>query len=108
MNEYIKKIYNMMYSPIVTPYNLLENSKLDNYSYVKYYKANNLFIAEMECSIPNEGTKIFYYEFDSNDFLQAIYMENNGVKEKVFDRVAAIDEAKSEYYSSNVISEKAV
>ena len=41
MDAYIKKIYDMLYSPIISPYNLLENAKLDNYSYVKYY-ANNV------------------------------------------------------------------
>lgn len=33
MDAYIKKIYDMLYSPIISPYNLLENAKLDNYSY---------------------------------------------------------------------------
>lgn len=108
MNAYINKIYNMMYSPIVTPYNLLENAKLDNYSYVKYYKINDCLIAEMECSIPGEGTKIFYYEFDSNDYLQTIFMQSNGIKEKVFEREVAIADAKKEYFNSNSTKKQAV
>lgn len=102
MDDYIKKIYDMMYSPIVSPYNLLENAKIDNYNYVKYFKADNGLVAEMECVIPEEGTKIFYYYFDSNDYLQKICMEYKGVRETVFDRDLAIKEAKLEYYNSKV------
>ena len=28
MDAYIKRIYDMLYSPVLTPYNLLENVKL--------------------------------------------------------------------------------
>ena len=49
MDAYIKKIYDMLYSPIISPYNLLENAKLDNYSYVKYYKNKIGLVAEMQC-----------------------------------------------------------
>lgn len=108
MDNLIKKIYDMMYSPIVTPYNLLENAKLDNYSYVKYYKSENGLIAEMECFIPEEGKKIFYYHFDQRDYLESIYMQDNGEKRKVFDRDSAIKEAKDEYYQQREQYEKVV
>ena len=108
MEDNIKKIYDMMYSPIVTPYNLLENAKLNNYSYVKYYKSNDGLIAEMECFVEDEGNKIFYYHFDANDYLSSIYMEHNGKKQKVFDRENAIEEAKEEYYSKKSIYENAI
>ncbi len=60
MDAYIKKIYDMLYSPILTPYNLLENAKLDNYSYVKYYKNEIGLVAEMRCMIPGESNQTFY------------------------------------------------
>ena len=100
MNAYIKKIYDMIYSPIITPYNLLENAKIDNYSYVKYYKSGAGLATEMECEIPEEGTKIFYYYFDEKDYLQKICMEYNGVQQEVFNREDAIQEAKIEYYGA--------
>ena len=80
MDAYIKKIYDMLYSPIISPYNLLENAKLDNYSYVKYYTNEIGLVAEMQCTIHGEGMQIFYYQFDKNDYLQMIYQGN--VEEK--------------------------
>ena len=47
MDAYIEKIYNMLYSPILTPYNLIENVKLPNYRYLKYYTNNIGVVAEM-------------------------------------------------------------
>ncbi|WP_312353942.1 hypothetical protein [Aminipila sp.] len=99
MDAYLNKIYEMMYLPIVSPYNLLENAKIDNYSYVKYYNSDEGLIAEMKCDVPREGEKTFYYHFDKKDYLKKIYMEVDGIKEIVFDRNKAIQEAKSEYFA---------
>lgn len=108
MSDYIKKIYDMMYSPIITPYNLLENSKLDNYAYVKYYKSGNDLIAEMQCDLQEEGIKTFYYHFDARDYLQRIYVGDQNSKELIFERDSAIAEAKNDYYASLPENSKAV
>lgn len=80
----IKEIYDLFYSPIVTPYNLLENVKLPNYSYVNYYKENDSVVAEMKCTPENSDKEIvFYYYFDSQDHLTKIYKENVDVQKKV-------------------------
>lgn len=100
MDANIKKIYDMMYSPIITPYNIVENAKLDNYTYVKYYKSGDELIAEMECEIANEGIKIFFYYFDKKDYLQRIFMKDGEVTQKVFDRLTEIEKAKEEYYET--------
>ena len=93
MNEKLKKIYDLLYSPILTPYNLLENAKLSNYSYVNYYKNNTGLIAEMKC-IMEENSKemIFYYHFDKNDFLSKIYQEDMVYHNKIliYDRAKEI------------------
>lgn len=102
MDEYAKKIYNMMYMPIVTPYNLLENAKIGNYKYVKYYNSEEGLIAEMKCEVPEEGEKVFYYHFDVKDYLQKISMECNGINEIVFDRNSAIEEVTLEYYEGKI------
>jgi len=47
----------------------LENVKLDNYSYVKYYKNEIGLVAEMRCMIPGEGNQTFYYQFDKKESL---------------------------------------
>lgn len=98
----------MLYSPIITPYNLLENAKLENYSYVKYYKDNHGIIAEMECSIASEGLKTFYYHFDKNDFLQRVYLDDGSNKLLVFDRDDQLNKAKTEYYKVKSIDTLAV
>jgi hypothetical protein len=108
MSSDIIKIYNMLYSPIITPYNLLENAKLDNYSYVKYYKNNDGVIAEMECLITGEGMKVFYYHFDKKDFLQKVYVESNSAKLLVFERNKQLEEAKLEYFNSKIVNASAV
>lgn len=79
----IKELYDLFYSPIVTPYNLLENVRLPNYTYVNYYKENDSVIAEMKCTPENSDKEIiFYYYFDSQDHLTEIYKEKVDVQKK--------------------------
>ncbi|RDY30156.1 hypothetical protein [Lachnotalea glycerini] len=100
MDSKIKKLYDMLYSPILTPYNLLDNAKLPNYSYVKYYKGNDGIIAEMECEMEDIGIRTFYYCFDQRDFLLRILMEFEGSKNIVFDRSDEVELAKKDYYNN--------
>lgn len=86
MHDEIKNVYDMLYSHIITPYNLLENAKLPNYTYVKYYKSNDGLIAEMQCTIENEGASVFYYHFDIRDKLIKVVKNSIGSTEVVFDR----------------------
>jgi len=96
MNKIIDKIYQLIYSPIVTPYNLLSNAKLNNYEYVNYYKENNGLIAEMKCKI-EDSFETFYYYFDENDFLQEIYKLQNGIKILIYSRKQEINKYKALY-----------
>lgn len=105
MDIYIKKIYDMLYSPIISPYNLLENAKIDNYNYVKYYMNKIGLVAEMQCVIPGEGERIFFYQFDKKDYLQMIYEGTIEKKNIIFSREEAIISAKDEYYLSKSIFE---
>lgn len=101
MNENIEKIYELLYSPIITPYNLLENAKLDNYEYVNYYKEEHGLVAEMKCIM--DGTynkKVFYYHFDSEDKLYQVYTKMNGKKVCIFDRKQEIENEKNKYLVS--------
>ncbi len=107
MDAYIKKIFDMLYAPVISPYNLLENAKLENYRYVKYYTNEIGLIAEMQCEIPGEGEKVFYYQFDKKDYLQMIYqggMERNNV---IFSRKEAAEAAKKEYYAHKSVFDNA-
>lgn len=106
MDAYIKKIYDMLYSPIISPYNLLENAKLENYSYVKYYTNEVGLIAEMQCEIPEEGKKVFYYQFDKKDYLQMIYQNTIETRNIIFSRKEAVETAKQEYYENRSLIEE--
>ena len=81
-------------------YNLLENAKLENYSYVKYFTNEEGLVAEMQCVIPGEGEMVFYYQFDKKDYLQRIYQNTMEKKNIVFSRKKAVETAKEEYYSN--------
>jgi|GEM_PF-1384462 len=70
---------------ILTPYNLLENAKLQNYKYVKYYKKDGYLICEMQFDVFKKDY-VFYYYFDKNDKLHKIYKEENGKIELYFSR----------------------
>ncbi|MBO0557432.1 hypothetical protein EXQ41_16255 [Clostridium botulinum] len=96
MNNYIDEIYKMLKSPIVTPYNLLENAKLNNYDYVKYYKGDKGLICEMDCLVDDIQTTFLYY-FDENDFLQKILMTQNGDTKCVFKRDKELEKLKQEF-----------
>ena len=82
------KIYDLMYSPLITPANLLDNINLDNYSYINYYKKDDFIIAQIKCiCIGDNVPTIFCYYFDKNNFLIKIIKEDiNKNKVKVFDR----------------------
>lgn len=100
MDKQIKKIYDLLHSPIVTPYNLLENAKLPNYSYVNYYEGAEGLIAEMKCFMEDRQEEvIFYYHFDEEDKLNRIYQKSVGDSKKkmVYDREKELDRAKKVY-----------
>lgn len=97
MDKTIKKIYELMHSPIITPYNLLENAKLGNYNYVNYYKGEMGLIAEMKCSMDDGVDAIFYYYFDVNDKLIKVYEDVQGQKNIVFDREEELTNVRRTY-----------
>jgi hypothetical protein len=84
----IKNLYDLFYSSVVTPYNLLENAKLPNYSYVNYYMGDDGLIAEMKCEIEAHQEKVvFYYHFDKEDKLDQVFIEEGVAKKKlIYDR----------------------
>lgn len=100
MKKYIENIYELIHSPLVTPYNLIENALLDNYGYVKYYTENNFFVAEMSCTLDNGETELFYYYFKDIYNLQYIYKGNSQSKIIVFDRSKELDLSKQEFYNA--------
>lgn len=98
MEKIINGIYEMLYENILTPYNLVENSRLDNYTYVKYYKQGNILITEMECICEDNLKRKFYYEFDANDsLLKVTSINDNKQVEVLFDRSIELANLIEEY-----------
>ena len=101
MDAYIKKIYDMLYSPIISPYNLLTlHRRMPSVSGPRESPARRSRPAEMQCVIPGEGEMVFYYQFDKKDYLQRIYQNTMEKKNIVFSRKKAVETAKEEYYSN--------
>lgn len=98
MDDQIKRIYELMYSPIITPYNLLENAKLTNYSYVKYYKDNNGIVCEMKCTLENNEDAVYYYCFDKEDKLEKIFTKDGRKKLLLYSRQDELENQKSLYF----------
>lgn len=98
MDSIIAKIYELLYSPIVTPYNLLDNVKLDNYKYVNYYKGDTGLITEMKCIMDNNEEAVFYYYFDEYDKLMKVCKEEKQERVIIFDREEEIKSTKKTYF----------
>lgn len=104
MDQYVENIYNMLYSPILTPYDLIENAKLDNYNYVKYVKGESGLIVEMQCQVMNEGLKTFYYSFDEKDYLQEIRVDTETGQELLFERQKEVEKLKESYNNAKLFN----
>lgn len=93
------KIYDLTYLPILTPYNLIDTLKLDNYISLNMHKGDLGIISEITCII--DGSNItFYYEFDEKDhLLKTYYYEDNNIQ-YLFNREDSINKFKNEFYKS--------
>lgn len=109
LNEDVKRIYDLLNSPVLTPYNLLENAKLDNYFYVNYYKGKSGIICEMKCIVEDGNEVRYFYHFDQNDYLFRIYMEQKD-EEKVivFDREQELNSEVKKYLSRSTKNTTAI
>lgn len=97
-----KEIYDLTYLPLLTPYNLIDNLKLENYISVKYNKKDNNIIAEIDCII-DDRVITFYYEFDAENNLKLIYYYENNNKEYLFDRETMLKELRETYNKSKKV-----
>lgn len=86
MEDKIQQLYELLFSPIITPHNLVDNVKLDNYEYVNYSKHNNKILVSMKCQLDKETKALFNYFFDLDDNLQKVIMQTSKCEEVIFDR----------------------
>ena len=107
----IQSIYKMQKHAIVSPISLLENAKLDNYSYVKYYrKDKESLIVEMECVCEDGIKRVFDYIFDNYENLLKIKATPGNLlhTDTIFDREIELSVLLSQYkeMQNGLISEK--
>lgn len=97
-NELEKSICELANDHLVTPFNLLNNARLKNYSYVKYYTENNFLISEMEFEV-RDKKHIFFYYFDNNNRLEKICEEILGERKIRFSRKEELEKSIDIYNS---------
>lgn len=68
-NNLINRLYEEIYAPKITPFELVENAKLDNYLYVNMFKEDGYLWVETCCYIDENSKATFKYKFDMNDCL---------------------------------------
>lgn len=110
LDTIIQNIYEIKNYSIVTPKDLLDNVKLDNYSYVNYYKKNNNLVVDMECMCEDGIRRKFNYIFDNNDNLLQIKATPGNLMQTdvLFDREIELKVLLDEYneIQNKVLSEK--
>lgn len=84
--DQLRQIYNLIYSSIITPENLVDNLRKDMYTSINFYKTANGIISEVNATLKN-GEKVTYsYSFDKNEKLQSLIKKLDTSFEPLFDR----------------------
>jgi len=93
LNDKIAEYVELLNSAIVTPFNLLENIKLDNYESINYFKEDEFIVADIIFLVNNDQIK-YQYHFDMDNHLQKIFYVSETEKVLEFDR----EEEKTKLY----------
>lgn len=91
------KIYDLTFSPLLTPYNLIDTLKNSNYHSLNMKKNDTGIVAEITCNIDKDSIMTFIYEFDSNDFILSLYYLEDNKKVYLFNRHEELHDYKKEY-----------
>lgn len=92
----IERVYELMYSPLISPLKLVQNAKLENYDYVNFRTEGDFLICEMRCSV-DDVKMVFIYRFDENDHLIDIKRVDTPNVEVLFDRKIELKEATTRF-----------
>lgn len=85
-NNYIDKLVELVTSPIITPYNLTEYLKLENYKSLNFFKEGGNIIAKVTFISYDIIENNIYYVFNHNNELLEIYQYEEGNKVISFNR----------------------
>lgn len=96
------EIYDLTYLPLVTPSNLIDNLKLDNFIGINYSKNEIGIIAEVLCYIDKDKMS-FFYQFDDKNYLDSIYYFENDMVEYMFNRKEKLQKLRKEYSAIKIL-----
>ena len=96
MLNYIDEIYKLTNFAILTPSNLLNNIKLENYEEIRYYKDNGDLICEM-VSIEDKEVVRYIYTFDLSDKLNKAIIYFGTETMEIFNRDKKLKKCLSQY-----------
>lgn len=102
MNNVFNKIYDLTYLPLLTPSNLIESLKVDNFISINYSKNEIGIIADVRCFVDKKEMS-FIYQFDQKDFLISIHYIEDGKIEYLFNRNLELKDLRKEYIKSKVL-----
>ncbi len=103
MNEIKKRVYELLFSPLVTPKSLIDNITLDCYKEITYKKKSGRLICDMTCIMDDNSLVCFSYYFYNENFLMFVYKQHqSGEKELVFDRASELEKIKMNSFPSRI------
>lgn len=94
--ELFEKLYEEVYSPKLTPKNLLDNMKLDNYHSVDFFKEDGVIIAITKCDLPNGNQGEFKYIFKNEKLIKLSQEFDNKPAITLYDRENEINKLRNE------------
>lgn len=104
LSEYINKLSKLINSPVLTPYNLLENLELENYLSINFFKQDGSILADIVFLIC-EDRITYRYVFDADNFLQKIYLVDGDSLIVQFDRTLEKEELIEQVKNNNPLKE---
>ncbi|GGP10978.1 hypothetical protein [Oceanobacillus neutriphilus] len=86
MNKMIERLYDEVYSPKVSPEELINNVILPNYTSVNFESNNVGLLVTTTCMIDNDLTAEYKYQFDKEKKLLTLIGDVNGKTDFIYDR----------------------
>ncbi|TCT23348.1 hypothetical protein EDD68_10762 [Melghiribacillus thermohalophilus] len=108
MQKLIKKLYDELYSPKLTPEELLNNIKHDNYISVNFSREDGKIIGITKCYLKNGLLAEYKYVFDNEKKLIKLSSNICGEEEIIYDRDTAIKKIYKEIKLKKSSLEKAI
>lgn len=90
-------LYELEYSHIIFPAELIQNVKLPNYEYVNFTRNEQGIIVETACILEDRSSVKFNYYFDQEDRLMKLISVDGINVEIIFDRIEEIKRVRNQW-----------